>query len=74
MSGKKEEKDKERRVRTGAHQPRHSGRPNLIINKMKREKEAKAQDVHTIMAESSRMLCRALMLENSVMVHAGRGV
>jgi hypothetical protein len=48
---------------------------HLIINKVKKRdnlREARAQDGHTVVADSSRMLCRALMFENLV-VHAGRG-
>jgi hypothetical protein len=49
---------------------------HLIINKVKRsdnQREAKTQDGHTVVADSLMILCRALMLETLVMVHAGRG-
>jgi hypothetical protein len=49
-----------------AHQPRNRGRPNLIINKAGKKRksgEAKAQDNnHIIVAKSSRMLRRLLIL------------
>lgn len=37
------------------------------------QSEAKAQDGHTIVAQSSMMRSHALVLGNSVIVHAGRG-